>query len=99
MEKDKHFVGWLLLMAPHPHCLLSPTLTFGLIYGQQMQRAGPSSPSCSSTSACFPLGHLNNTAECGSETTAEPEKREVRANNTVSSSQRDREGKNHQTQQ
>ncbi|XP_038595358.1 cytochrome b ascorbate-dependent protein 3-like isoform X2 [Micropterus salmoides] len=47
-----------------------------------MQRAGPSSPSCSSTSACFPLGHLNNTAECGSETTAEPEKREVRANNT-----------------
>ncbi|XP_018523783.1 lysosomal membrane ascorbate-dependent ferrireductase CYB561A3 isoform X1 [Lates calcarifer] len=48
---------------------------------QQMQRGGPSSPRCSSTSDCFPLGHLN-TAKCGSETSAEPEKHEVKANNT-----------------
>ncbi|XP_031731688.1 lysosomal membrane ascorbate-dependent ferrireductase CYB561A3 isoform X2 [Anarrhichthys ocellatus] len=43
---------------------------------QQMQQAGPSSPSCSSTSDCFPL---SNTAECGSEHSVEPEKHEVRA--------------------
>ncbi|XP_071338038.1 lysosomal membrane ascorbate-dependent ferrireductase CYB561A3 isoform X1 [Trachinotus anak] len=42
---------------------------------QQMQQGGPSSPSCSSTSHCLPLSHLN-TAECGSETPAEPEKHE-----------------------
>ncbi|XP_053181225.1 lysosomal membrane ascorbate-dependent ferrireductase CYB561A3 isoform X1 [Scomber japonicus] len=42
---------------------------------------GPSSPSCSSTSDCFPLGHLN-TAECGSEIQAEQKKDEVRANDT-----------------
>lgn len=41
-----------------------------------MQRGGPSSPSCStSTSDCFPLGHLE-TDKCGSETKAEPEKHE-----------------------
>ncbi|XP_070760046.1 lysosomal membrane ascorbate-dependent ferrireductase CYB561A3 isoform X3 [Enoplosus armatus] len=47
---------------------------------QQMQQAGPSPPSCPSTSDCLPLGHLNTT-ECGSETSAAPEKHEVRANN------------------
>ncbi|XP_041792958.1 cytochrome b ascorbate-dependent protein 3 isoform X2 [Chelmon rostratus] len=40
-----------------------------------MQRAGPSSPSCSSTSDSFPLSHLH-TAECGSESSAEPQKHE-----------------------
>lgn len=46
-----------------------------------MQQAGPSSPSCSSTSDCFPLTH-RNTAECGSENSTEAVKHEVRANNT-----------------
>ncbi|XP_068422662.1 lysosomal membrane ascorbate-dependent ferrireductase CYB561A3 [Clinocottus analis] len=45
-----------------------------------MRQAVPSSPSCSSTSACFHLSRLSNTAECGSEHSVEPEKREVRAN-------------------
>ncbi|XP_035514958.1 cytochrome b ascorbate-dependent protein 3 isoform X2 [Morone saxatilis] len=41
-----------------------------------MQRAaGPSSPSCSSPSHCFPLSH-RNAAPCGSESPAEPEKHE-----------------------
>ncbi|KAM7416904.1 hypothetical protein PAMA_018809 [Pampus argenteus] len=39
------------------------------------QVIGPSSPSCSSTSDCFPLTHID-TAECGSETSAEQEKHE-----------------------
>ncbi|XP_070820730.1 lysosomal membrane ascorbate-dependent ferrireductase CYB561A3 isoform X2 [Chaetodon trifascialis] len=48
---------------------------------QQMQRVGPSSPTCSSTSDRFPLSLLH-TAECGSETSAEPQKHEVRADNS-----------------
>ncbi|KAF7654533.1 hypothetical protein LDENG_00068430 [Lucifuga dentata] len=48
---------------------------------QQMQQGGLSSPSCSSNSDCFPLNHLN-TAECGSETLAEQQKHEVRADTT-----------------
>ncbi|TKS78082.1 Cytochrome b ascorbate-dependent protein 3 [Collichthys lucidus] len=51
---------------------------------QQMQPAGPPSPSpsCSSTSDCFPLIKHRSAAECGSETSAEPEKHEVRAEYT-----------------
>ncbi|XP_027133690.1 lysosomal membrane ascorbate-dependent ferrireductase CYB561A3 isoform X1 [Larimichthys crocea] len=49
---------------------------------QQMQPAGPPSPSCSSTSDCFPLIIHRSAAECGSETSAEPEKHEVRAENS-----------------
>lgn len=44
-----------------------------------MQRAGPASPSWSSSSHSFPLSHRTNAAECGSETPAEAEKHEVRA--------------------
>lgn len=51
---------------------------------QQMQQGGPSSPSCASSSSDrFPLRHLG-AAQCGSETSAEPEKREVRVKNIVS---------------
>ncbi|KAM8761552.1 lysosomal membrane ascorbate-dependent ferrireductase CYB561A3 isoform 2-T2 [Acanthopagrus schlegelii] len=48
-----------------------------------MQRSSPPSPSCSSTSHCFPLSHLH-TAACGSETAAEPQKHEVRAGSSPS---------------
>ncbi|XP_028989482.1 lysosomal membrane ascorbate-dependent ferrireductase CYB561A3 isoform X2 [Betta splendens] len=46
-----------------------------------MQQGGSSYPSCSSTSDCFSLTHLS-AAQCGSENLSEPEKSEVRANNT-----------------
>ncbi|XP_028989483.1 lysosomal membrane ascorbate-dependent ferrireductase CYB561A3 isoform X3 [Betta splendens] len=49
--------------------------------GKQMQQGGSSYPSCSSTSDCFSLTHLS-AAQCGSENLSEPEKSEVRANNT-----------------
>lgn len=51
-----------------------------------MWRSAPSSPSCSPSSDRFLLGHIN-TAERGSETAAEPEKSDVRTNNTVSKRQ------------
>nr|XP_020455070.1 cytochrome b ascorbate-dependent protein 3 isoform X2 [Monopterus albus] len=44
-----------------------------------MQRGGPSSPSCSS-SDFFPLSQLT-TAECGSESSAEAQRHELKANN------------------
>ena len=79
---------WLPQITQHQKVLKCPTPTFHLIYRQQMQPViGPSSPSCSSTSDCFPLSHLN-TVECGSETSAEQEKHEVRANKPVSIRQR-----------
>ncbi|XP_042344250.1 lysosomal membrane ascorbate-dependent ferrireductase CYB561A3 [Plectropomus leopardus] len=46
-----------------------------------MQPSGPSSPSCASTSDCFPLSHRSS-AQCGSESPDEAQKHEVRANNT-----------------
>lgn len=48
-----------------------------------MWRSAPSSPSCPPSSDRFLLGHIN-TAERGSEAAAEPEKSDVRTNNTVS---------------
>ena len=49
---------------------------------QQMQ-SGPSSPSCCSTSDCFPLSHLD-TAACGSDTLPPPQKHEVSPRKIVS---------------
>ncbi|XP_056148430.1 lysosomal membrane ascorbate-dependent ferrireductase CYB561A3 [Lampris incognitus] len=43
-----------------------------------MRGVGPSPPRCSSTSDCFLLSHLYK--ECGSDTTADYEKQEVKAN-------------------